>query len=115
VVKLEDFLTGNSDYGSIGCNLTNHPGHKSSSRFLLKFEKTTVRDVLVEVNEVADGSQTWPFSGRVYVLSSAGVEDIRLWLRPLLPDQVTEGWANNPPPAAPLLQPGVRVFAAWWD
>jgi hypothetical protein len=26
VVSLEDFFLGNSDYGSIGCNLSNNPG-----------------------------------------------------------------------------------------
>ena len=26
VVSLEDFFVGNEDYGSIGCNLTEHPG-----------------------------------------------------------------------------------------
>lgn len=75
----------------------------------------SVQDVVVEVNEVVDDPQTWPFSDRVYILSSASVGDVRAWLSPLRPDDVTEGWANDTPPAAPSPRLGVKVYAAWWD
>lgn len=116
VVRLEDFFDGNSDCGSIGCNLTDHPGPQAFFDVLRKVrDDVTVQDVLIEINEVVDDPHTWPFSDRVYILSSAAIEDIQAWLRPLRPDEVTEGWAYEKPPAAPAPNPGVKVYAAWWD
>lgn len=117
VVSLEDFFIGNSDYGSIGANLSNHPGPQAFYEILKSIRaKPTVQDILVEINEVVEtDSQVWPFSDRVYVLSSASIEEIRAWLNSLQPDEVTEDWAKGKPPAAPSLKPGIKIYAAWWD
>ena len=116
VVSLDEFFSGNSDYGSIGCNLPEHPG---LSRFFAVLtetrERPSVQDVLVEVNEIVSDPQSWPFSDRVYVLSSATLDEVRSWLVSLQPDDVTEGWANGVPLAAPSLSTGMKVYAAWWD
>ena len=116
VVSLEDFFQGNSDLGSIGCNLVAHPGPQFFFEVLKAVrEDAMVQDVLVEVNEIANDPETWPFSDRVYVLSSATTDDIRSWLKRLQPDEVTEGWANGMPPGAPSLKPGAKVYSVWWD
>ena len=117
VVSLEDFFSGNFDCGSIGCNLPNCPGPKVFSEILTGIrENDSVQDVLVEVNEVVeDAPEQWPFSDRIYVLSSASINDVRAWLAPLRPDEVSEGWTSGIPPAAPMLNPNVKVYAAWWD
>jgi hypothetical protein len=116
VVSIEDFFYGNSDYGSIGCNLSNHRGPQFFFEILLGIrDRAEVQDVLVEINEVTADPQTWPFSDRVYVLSSATVDDVRSWIEPLQPDDVTMGWAHGTPPSAPELTPGFQVYSAWWD
>jgi len=117
VVSLEDFFLGNSDYGSIGCNLPNCPGPQTFFKTLDAIrDNDSVQDILVEVNEIVEEDPlTWPFSDRIYVLSSVRVDQVRAWLAQLAPDEVTEGWANGTPSAAPPLKPGVRVYAAWWD
>jgi hypothetical protein len=116
VVSLEDFFQGNSDVGSIGCNLIPHPGPQFFFEVLKAVRgNAMVQDVLVEVNEIVNDPETWPFSDRVYVLSSATADDIRSWLKTLQPDDVTEGWANGTPPGAPAPKPGVKVYSVWWD
>ena len=117
IVSLEDFFLGNSDYASIGCNLSNSPGPQAFFKKLRAIRShDSVQDIFVEVNEVVkDDPETWPFSDRIYVLSSSTVDQVRSWLAPLEPDDVSEGWANGEPLIAPSLRPGVKVYAAWWD
>ncbi|MGO8672033.1 MAG: hypothetical protein ACLQVD_11780 [Capsulimonadaceae bacterium] len=115
VVALEDFFDGNDDIGSIGCNLDEHPGPQAFFATLRDIrQKPGVQDVLVEILEVEDGE--WPFSDRVYVLSSAPLDTVEEWFDPLQPDEVTEGipW-NRPPRGLPEPAPKMTVYSAWWD
>jgi hypothetical protein len=116
VVELEDFFVGNSDDGSIGCNLLNNPGPQVFFDILRKIpDYDEVQYVLVEVNEIPDDPELWPFSDRVYILSSASLSNVRSWLKALAPDDVTEGWAYGPPTTAPRLRPDTKIYGAWWD
>jgi hypothetical protein len=116
VVSLEDFFTGNDDPGSIGCN-TDHPGPEFFKEPLFAIRsRPNVQDVLIEIEEVEEQDESmWPFSERIYILTSAPQEEIEEWMAPLHPDTVEEGWAYGEPKTAPPLRPGMRVYAAWWD
>lgn len=118
VVSLEDFFEGNDDLGSIGCNLgeDEHPGINGFYRVLRDIRaRADVQDVLVEIHELMEGEDEWPFAERVYILTSATEDTVRSLLEPLLADDVELGWSNSEPPGAPTLKPGMRVLAAWWD
>jgi hypothetical protein len=117
VVSLDDFFDGNEDYGSIGCNLDDHPGPARFFSVLAAIrERENVQDVLVEIHEVEESDPSmWPFSDRVYLITSADVADVAAWLADLQPDEIEEGWAAAPPAAAPEVKPPNRVLAAWWD
>lgn len=116
VVSLEAFFTGNDDYGSLGCNLTEHPGPPAFFETLSAIRKRPeVQDVLVEINEADPEDTIWPFSDRVYVLTSASPSQVQAWLSRLQPSEVSLGWANGAPKAAPELRPGMSVVSAWWD
>jgi hypothetical protein len=116
IVSLEDFFEGNEDLGSIGCNLVEHPGTDGFYRTLRDVRsRPDVQDVLVEIYEVMEGEDEWPFSERVYVLTSATPDDLRGWLTALDPSEIEEGWASAAPSASPALEPGMRVLSAWWD
>jgi hypothetical protein len=117
VVSLEDFFEGNEDYGSIGCNLLEHPSPQRFFEHLLAIRsRSDVQDVLIEIFEVEESDSTiWPFSERVYVLTSASTEDVADWMKPLEPDEIEVGYFQDKPPAAPELREGMRVYAAWWD
>ena len=115
VVSPELFFTGNTDWGSMGCNLIDHPSPAGFHRLLALIEaRPDVQAVLIEVSE-ADEDEPWPFSERLYVLTEAEPEDVEDWLRPLQPGEVTVGWAGAAPGAAPELELGHQVIAAWWD
>jgi hypothetical protein len=116
IVPLEDFFAGNDDYGSIGCNLANHPGPQAFFKALKEIRDRPAVQVLVEINEVVEeGPQTWPFSDRVYILTSDSPEHVKEWVAKLQPDEVAPGWANGLPANAPVLQKGMEVYAIWLD
>ena len=116
---LEDFFTENGDYGSIGCNLSAHPGPLAFFKTFKEIrDRAAVQDVFVEINEMVgdeEDPQTWPFSDRVYILTSARLEDVKEWVAKMQPDEVDEGWGNGVPANAPTLRNGVKVYGIWWD
>jgi hypothetical protein len=115
VVALEDFFEGNNDEGSIGCNLSDHPGVDCFYAVLKRVRgRKNVQDVLVEISDVED-EPGWPFSERIYILTSASTDDVEDWLSDLQPNEVDEGYAFGVPKAAPKLKRGMRVVNAWWD
>lgn len=118
VVTLEEFFEGNHSNASIGVNLCpDHPGVGTFWRVLSQIRsRPDVQDVLIEVYEVLeDESDSWPFSERVYVFTSADPEQVAEWLEPLRPDLLEEGFAYGRPPRAPEPGPGMKVYSAWWD
>lgn len=118
VVSLEDFFEGNNDPGSIGCNLSesDNPGISVFFKTLKGIrDRQNVQDVLVEINEMPDDKTMWPFSDRIYIITSAGAEDVESWVRALHPDEIGEGFVYGTPPGAPFVQPAMSVYGVWWD
>ena len=116
VVSLEDFFIGNDDAGSIGCN-TGHGGPPFFAPLKAIRDRPEVQDVLVEIHEVEEAhEEMWPFSERIYILTSAERDEVAQWLALLEPDTVEEeGYVFGVPRQAPRLQDGMRSHAAWWD
>jgi hypothetical protein len=115
IVSLEEFFTGNEDLGSIGCNLTEHPGMAAFYDGLKSIRgRPEVQGVFVAIHE-ADGDSIWPFSECVYILTSAPIADVSQWVEKLQPSEVSEGWLYNAPPNAPKLKEGMRAVSCWWD
>jgi hypothetical protein len=69
----------------------------------------------VEIFESPDDGDTWPASDRIYVITSASEVDVESWVKALHPDEVAEGYIEGVPPGGPPLQPGMKVYQAWWD
>ncbi len=114
LVTLEEFLIGNDDYGSIGCNLTPMLGPQFFFE-KLKFIRSqpSVQDVLVEVIEVEEEDPTmWPFADRVYVFTDRTPEDVAHWTVSLQPDAIEKGFVNGKPYTAPELKPGYNATAS---
>jgi hypothetical protein len=115
IVSLEEFFTGNEDLGSIGCNLTRHPGMQAFYRELRAIrERSNVQDVFVAIHEL-DQDTVWPYSECIYILTSAPTEEVAMWMEKLQPSEVSEGWLYKQPPNAPPLKDGMRVVSCWWD
>jgi hypothetical protein len=116
VVSLDDFFVGNSDRGSIGCNLGKDQPALSVFYDTLRAIRAMreVQDVLVRICEY-DAPDAWPYSDTVYILTSAALEDVQQWLAPLKPDEVYAGWMYGAPPKAPQLGAGMTPYSVWWD
>ena len=116
VVGLEAFFEGNDDEGSIGCNLHPHPGLEVFFSELKALRtRSDVQDVLVEIYEVENDERYWPFSERVYVLTSLDVSSVEQKVVRLEPSQVDLGWFQGAPTAALDLDKGMHVVSCWWD
>lgn len=116
VVSLEAFFDGNEDLGSIGCNLSPHPGVATFYSVLRAIrDRDDVQDVLVGITEDM-GDEEWPFSDTVYILTRAGAHDVQRWAARLQPDS-TDGENESPalPAHAPVLLPDHHVVTLWWD
>ena len=115
IVSLEQFFYGNTDESSIGCNLLNHPGIDVFNSVLLKIRKQeNVQDVLIEIYEYEDVGE-WPYSERIYMLTSASKSEIEDWVKELGPTEVDEGWIDDCVVGKPVLRNGYTVFNLWWD
>lgn len=116
IVSLEEFFEENSDESSIGCNLLEHPGIDTFYKVLHGIRsKPDVQDVFVEITDYEEDEEYWPFSERVYILTSAALEEVEGWTVPLEPDEVDEGYAFEKNPSAPELLKGHHVISIWWD
>jgi hypothetical protein len=117
LVSLEDFFTGNDDEGSIGCNLTMHPGVDVFYETLRQIRaRPNVQDVLIEITDLQeDDLTTWPFSDTVYILADATESQVEEWLQRLSPDESPEAGVDESASTGVKLQLGIKVFIAWWD
>jgi hypothetical protein len=115
LLTLEEFFEGNDDYGSIGCNLR---GSVQPYEFYEVFKKLRAR---VEVSQVRvqitswDDPAFWPFSDRVWVITSLARQDIQQCLgKRLHGDAIRVGWPEYP--IEKLEVPtGMRPLGVWWD
>jgi hypothetical protein len=116
VIGLESFFDGNEDLGSIGCNLSDHPGPAQFFAVLAAIrDRPDVYSVWVGISEVM-GPDEWPFSDHVYVVTRASATEIASWAAPLHPDEPGDAWWNGVPPLHPIVvPPDARLVTLWWD
>jgi hypothetical protein len=118
VVSLDDFFEGNHDESSIGCNLADlHLGVGAFYEVLNTVRgRHDVSDVMVEITDLNDDSNdAWPFSDRVYIITSASQDEVDSWVRKLRPDEVAEGFPAEVPVGFPPIPAGSKVSCVWWD
>jgi hypothetical protein len=116
IVSLEDFFVGNSDRGSIGCNLGDRQPAISEFYSTLRGlrAKSEVQDILVRIYDY-DNAPSWPYTDTVYIIASATLDQVQRWIAPLKPDEVHTGWMYGAPPKAPSLGSGMVPYSVWWD
>jgi hypothetical protein len=114
LVTLDEFFDGNSEVGSIGCNLDSAPAPARFYELFLEIaRRPEVKDVRVQIT--AFDAPEWPFSDTVYVMTSATPEEVALWFPDdLKPDETWEGFVDQPfePYQVPA---GCKPVACWWD
>lgn len=116
VVGIEDFFEGNDDFGSIGCNLYEHPGIGEFYATFLKVQsKEFVSEVLVGIYEVEEFDESmWPFSEQVFIITSESESVIEQYVKSLEVDRIdiVDQTMLLPEPNVPE---GHHVLQLWWD
>ncbi len=115
-LTIDEFFTGNTDLGSIGCNLSPHPGlEKFEATFRSILAHDNVSDVRLPVTEFIDGLD-WPFVEKVIVVTSAASQDIFSHCKTLQPD---EHWVAGDKELAGFdgvsVPQGHKAVVIWWD
>ncbi|UUO07791.1 hypothetical protein M4951_05640 [Blastopirellula sp. J2-11] len=115
VVTIDAFFDGNDDYGSIGCNLTDHPGPQGFYETLRSIrDRSDVVNVLVQIYEVEEDDVTmWPFSERVFIVTKADLATIAKLLVRLQPSEIDSEYPL--PPHAEQPPEDCVAYAVWWD
>jgi hypothetical protein len=127
-LTVDEFFTGNGQSFSIATNLPRHPGIDAFARTLREIEqRPEVSAVRVEVAEAVPDEDDWPYSDRVFIVTSASTAEVARWAEVLDPDEpklivgayeepeCVWGWRDETPPGAPPIPSGEHVVELWWD
>ncbi|MEM1337347.1 MAG: hypothetical protein AAF634_10345 [Bacteroidota bacterium] len=114
-VSLEDFFDGNNDAASIGPNIhTDPPSPQEFYQQLSELKKSEkVDEILIRIQDVED--LDWPFTDTVYIVSKLSMEELKLTLTALQPDEIYEEWMYGKPINVPEIKDGFSIYSVWWD
>ena len=117
LVSVDRFFDGNDDPGSIGCNLSPHPGVAAFRDVLTALaRRPDVRSVHLVISEVDPGDEYWPFADVVLVAGEIPETALRLALKGLRPDEVGPAEEGHFGLTDAVLEKlGPPVLLAWWD
>ena len=114
-VPIDRFFDGNDDPGSIGCNLTDHPGVETFRDILVGLVgRDDVEAVYARIAELDPGAGCWAFTDTIYVVGEIPAADLQRLLAPLQPDEVGLAEPGDLPPMSADRNPS-QIFCAWWD
>ena len=115
VVPAERFFDGNDDTGSIGCNLSEHPGIAAFHKILTGLEgRSDVQAVYAQITELNPGEDSWPFTDTVLVAGTISTDDLNAVVSSLEPDDVSSV-ADFGASAQIAAKHGTPVHVIWWD
>jgi hypothetical protein len=90
IVPVERFFDGNDDFGSIGCNLPEHPGVDTFREVLAGLlRRSDVEAVYAQIGELDPGEGCWPFTDTILVVGTISAETLRSLVDRLQPDEVS--------------------------
>jgi hypothetical protein len=113
LVTAAEFFDGNDDLGSIGCNLTEHPGLEHFQKVLKELEaRNDVDEIWLQIYDVDEGE--WPFSENILIFGTVTKPTIQQHSTSLQPSEVHETDLDWVPCRAKHLF-GKRYVNLWWD
>ena len=116
LVPIERFFDGNDDEGSIGCNLSEHPGMDAFRETLCGLLRLpNVEAVYAQIAEIDPAEGLWPFSDTVFVVGTISAEELAEAVRELEPSSVGGGEDFDMPPLLAEMHDDLPVLAIWWD
>ena len=114
LVPIDRFFDGNDDLGSIGCNLSEHPGIDRFREILVGLtQRADVEAVYAQIAELDPDDDAWPFSDTVLVVGTMDPDTLQDIVASLQPDEVSPA-VGEIPPAIGQKHEG-RVLVVWWD
>jgi len=119
VVPLEQFFEGNDDEGSIGCNLTPHPGIDTFYRTLANLRGRDAVSGIWVLAKQHDWKPGWPFADEVLIRTTLNTDGIASHLQHLRPNTVEAVTLDHLKKdiwqVTTACGPGERHIIAWWD
>ena len=118
-VPLIRFFDGNDDEGSIGCNLSPHPGIAKFYKILQQLRSMDGVSGVWVIAKQHDWKPGWPHSDEIIINTSLTAESVGKILAPLSADEIyefSEPILNNDIEGSSLKQKeGEKQLGAWWD
>lgn len=115
LVPIREFFDGNDDLGSIGCNLADHPGIDAFRKaFEALTRRSDVEAIYARISELDPGPESWPFSDSVIVFGKISLEELKLALSVLEPDEVVPAKEFGVEPEV-IARHTAPALLAWWD
>jgi hypothetical protein len=113
LVTPAEFFDGNDDLGSIGCNLSEHPGLNHFHEVLKKIEALPdVDELWMQIYDIEESD--WPFSENILIFGDLEPENIQKLCESLQPSEVTGMQMDWVPSRANHLK-GRKYVNLWWD
>ncbi len=113
LVTPAEFFDGNDDLGSIGCNLSEHPGLDAFHAEIKKLSALRgVTSIWLQIYDIDEGE--WPFSENLLVFGDISLEQIKTLTEAMEPSEVWEKHIDWTPSRNPELA-GTRCVNLWWD
>ena len=114
LVTRHQFFDGNDDLGSLGCNLSEHPGLETFDSVFRSIEALPeVSGVFFPISELLDEEGMFPYTDTAIIVTSLSPRAFEQLLAPLQPDEIhshSEKFANPP-----IIPPKHHLICAWWD
>ena len=115
MIPIERFFDGNDDLGSIGCNLSKHPGIPAFRVVLVGLTgRSDVTGVYAKISELDPGEGSWPFSDMVVVAGTIPLATLKEAVASLQPDEVGSA-SDLGVPLSVSDKLGSPLLALWWD
>jgi hypothetical protein len=115
LVAIDRFFDGNDDLGSIGCNLSEHPGiERFREVFAALAARPDVESVYAQIAELDPDDDAWPFTDTVLVVGDIDEATLQAHVEELMPDLVEPAIPRTVPPELRERHKG-RVWVVWWD
>jgi hypothetical protein len=114
LVPIDRFFDGNDDLGSIGCNLSDHPGVDRFREILVGLtRRPDVQAVYAQIAELDPDEDCWPFTDTVLVVGSIDPDTLQDLVGPLQPDEVGPAISHIPPSISE--KHDGHALVVWWD
>jgi hypothetical protein len=115
IVPIDTFFDGNDDLGSIGCNLSEHPGIEAfRATFARIAARSDVNSIYAQIAELDPGEGSWPFADTVLVFGTISSEELAAELAALEPDEIGTAEDFGIPQSSAHEQTS-PALVAWWD